>query len=189
MTVNIMHQKVVMEISMWLFVERCLASLAHLLFILSAIFRQFFSPSRSSVFLASSLMVTQPALCRERSCSSIQGQGFRKFVFELFHLECRWLHDCFPAHRPCSLFLASFRHPEVPRLFLRNRILVHRLLSFSFCLRFLSDLPLCFTGASACHYRSSSRLLQAGRWNTSSSTARFTATFVPIYIPLKSRDR
>ena len=83
MTINIMHQKVVMEISMWLFVERCLASLAHLLFILSAIFRQFFSPSRSSVFLASSLMVTQPALCREEA-ARLFGARLSKVCFRAF---------------------------------------------------------------------------------------------------------
>lgn len=58
MTASTMHQKAVAKISTRSFTERRPASLGHRLSILSVIFRQIFSPSCSSVFLASSLTVT-----------------------------------------------------------------------------------------------------------------------------------
>ena len=54
MIASTIHQKAVAEISTRSFAERRPASLAHSRSILSAIFRQIFSPSCSSVFLASS---------------------------------------------------------------------------------------------------------------------------------------
>ena len=75
MIASTIHQKAVAEISTRSFAERRPASLAHSRSILSAIFRQIFSPSCSSVFLASSPSVTVLAPRREETAPSILGRA------------------------------------------------------------------------------------------------------------------
>ena len=75
MIASTIHQKAVAEISTRSFAERRPASLAHSRSILSAIYRQIFSPSCSSVFLASSPSVTVLAPRREETAPSILGRA------------------------------------------------------------------------------------------------------------------
>lgn len=86
MIISTMHQKAAAEISTRSFAERRLASLVHSLSILSAIFRQIFSPSCSSVFLAD---CDRACPMQGRNSPVHFGQGFRKSVFELFHVSTK----------------------------------------------------------------------------------------------------
>lgn len=83
MIASTIHQKAVAEISTRSFAERRPASLAHSRSILSAIFRQIFSPSCSSVFLASSPSVTVLAPRREETARPFWA-GLPKVCFRAF---------------------------------------------------------------------------------------------------------
>lgn len=83
MIASTIHQKAVAEISTRSFAERRPASLAHSRSILSAIFRQIFSPSCSSVFLASSPSVTVLAPRRKKQPRPFWA-GLPKVCFRAF---------------------------------------------------------------------------------------------------------
>ena len=86
---SIMHQKAVEEIITRLPAERRPISLEHSLSILSAIFRQIASPSRSRACLDSLLTVTLPACCREETAPSTMGRVSESLVLSLSILSQR----------------------------------------------------------------------------------------------------
>lgn len=83
------------------------------------------------------------------------GQGFRKSVFELFHVGTKNADSfiiVFQRIDYAVLLLHFFGSRKCPVYFREIEFFIHRLLSFSSCLRFLSDYPCRFTGAPACPF-------------------------------------